>query len=583
MIRLKRLYSEPEVFDPIQFESGINIILGEKSEKSNKTNGVGKSICMEFLNFCLLKRANESRVMYIPDSVLESDTKIKLDLRINNYNLTITRTKQNPDTVTIHKDGKEIVFEELLDASNYLGNLYFENYSANTTRLSFRELLAPILRDERSEFKDIIKSYDTDKYIPRDYKPHLFFLNLDVDLYVQIRKLTDEYSKKTSYVSETKKQLTNNNEIKPVDAKAKLNDLESEVHKINQSMEKLESKESFKAVQSDLIDIESKLKELRTKQKATKYEIKQINSLPAPEHISENEIVILFNQFKSGLGDMVEKSLEEVKLFRDKIDSFRNTLVNKRLENLREELFKLNNQIDKLDEDYSKKIGLIDEGQIIGDLKTSINVFREKNEELNHLRFLINRYDSAEHEKKTLSVQRTNSIQEFDIELAENLTTIESFRETILQIHEKILGNRSAYFDIKIDFGSRKKDFLQFDLRIDSDGSHDIERIKVFIYDTSLMFNDLTKKNHPRFLVHDNIFGHSDDDLEKCLNFLYQQEKNHPEEFQYILTLNREMIETIENKEKLKFNIDDYRRASFTRQNRFLRNIKGYTETKPRK
>ncbi len=180
MIRLKRLYSEPEVFDPIQFESGLNIILGEKSEGSNKTNGVGKSVCIEFINFCLLKKTNDSRVMYIPDSVLESDTKIKLDLQINNHNLTITRTKQSPQTVTIHKDGEEMVFDELDDASDYLGSLYFENYSASIPRLSFRVLLAPILRDERSEFKDIIKSYDTDKNVPRDYRPHLFFLNLDV-------------------------------------------------------------------------------------------------------------------------------------------------------------------------------------------------------------------------------------------------------------------------------------------------------------------------------------------------------------------------------------------------------------------
>lgn len=378
MIRLKRLYSEPEVFDPIHFESGINIILDEKSEGNPKTNGVGKSVSIEFLNFCLLKKTNESRVMYIPDSVLESDTKIKLDLLINSYNLTITRTKQDSDTVTIHKDGEEIVFDELDEASNYLGNLYFENYPANTPRLSFRVLLSPILRDERSEFKDIIKSHDTDKNIPRDYRPHLFFLNLDVDLYIQIRKLTDELAKKTLYVSETKKLLTNGGEIKPVDAKAKLNGLESEVFKINQSIEKLESKESFKAVQNDLIEIESKLKSLRTKQKAINYEIKQINSLPAPENISENEIVILFNQFKSGLGDMVEKSLDEVRIFRDKIDNFRNSLVNKRLESLRDELFKLNEQIDKLDDEYSKRLNLIDDGQIVGDLKTSINIFRKK-------------------------------------------------------------------------------------------------------------------------------------------------------------------------------------------------------------
>lgn len=583
MIRLKRLYSEPEVFDPIQFESGLNIILGEKSEDSNKTNGVGKSVCIEFLNFCLLKDAKESRVMRIPDSVLESDTKIMLDLRINSSNLTITRTKQNPNTVTVHKDGEEIVFDKIDDASNYLGNLYFENYPATVPRLSFRSLLSPILRDERSEFKDIIKSHDTDKNIPRDYRPHLFFLNLNVDLYAEIRKLTDDLARKTAYVSETKKLLTNDGEIKAVDAKAKLNDLESEVNKINQSVERLESRESFRVVQNDLIGIESKLKDLRTKQKAINYEIKQINLLPTPENISENEIVILFNQFKSGLGDMVEKSLEEVKFFRNKIDSYRNTLVNKRLENLKTELFDLNEQIEKLDNEYAKILNLIDDTELNGNLKTSLKIQRQKNDELNNLRSLISRYDTAEFEKKSLSIQRSNRIQEFDAQLVENAKTIESFKKTILQIHERIIGNRNAYFEIKVDIGVKRKDFFElWSLRIDSDGSHDVERLKVFIYDLALMFNEYTKKNHPKFLVHDNIFGHSEDDIEKCMNFLYHQEQNHPEEFQYILTINKEFIEHLTSQSRLNFSINDYLRATFTRQKRFLRNSKSYTEKRAR-
>ncbi|MCK4922844.1 MAG: AAA family ATPase, partial [Bacteroidales bacterium] len=71
MIRLKKLYSIPKSFEPINFESGLNIILGEKSEGNNKTNGVGKTMSIEFLNFCLLKKTSDSRVTLIPDTVLE--------------------------------------------------------------------------------------------------------------------------------------------------------------------------------------------------------------------------------------------------------------------------------------------------------------------------------------------------------------------------------------------------------------------------------------------------------------------------------------------------------------------------------
>lgn len=582
MIRLNRLYSEPEVFTPIEFHSGLNIILGERSEESNKTNGVGKSVCVEFINFCLLKKANESRVLRIPDSVLEDDTKIKLDLQINGKNLTITRSKGIPHQVTIQTNGKEIIFEKLDEASEFLGNIYFENYSADITRLSFRVLLSPVLRDERSEFKDIIKTHDTDKLIPRDFRPHLFFLDLDVDLFQNVKTLTDDLAKKKAYVAEIKKQLTNNGQSKVSDAKAHLNDLESKVSKINQSIEKLQNKESFEAIQDDLIELESELRGLRAKQKAIQFEIRQISSLPTPENISETEIAILYNQFKSGLGDMIKVSLEQVKNFKNTIDHFRNTIVNKRVEVIKLELFSLNKKISELDSRYSNKLGLIDQGSIVSDLKTAINVFREKNEELISLQSLVNKFDSEESEKKRLTVQRNGLLVEFDTLIQAQSSKIKNFEKTILDLHEQIFGSRNAHFEIKTLSSLSRKEFLEFDLRTADDHSYSSERLKVFMYDVALMINEHTRKRHPRFLIHDNIFNVDIDSLEKSLNFLYRYHNAHPEEFQYILTLNRDMVEDLESKEKLVFSIDNFRRASFTKENRFLRNAERYTEESPK-
>lgn len=75
---------------------------------------------------------------------------------------------------------------------------------------------------------------------------------------------------------------------------------------------------------------------------------------------------------------MVERSLQEVKEFKSKIDSFRNTIVNSKLEQLKSELLKLNSGIQKLDNEYSGKIALLDNGELLRDLKTSINIFNKK-------------------------------------------------------------------------------------------------------------------------------------------------------------------------------------------------------------
>lgn len=575
MIKINRLYSEPEIFTPISFYFGVNIIMGEKSEKTNKKIGVGKSVCIEFINFCLLKRMSDSRLNLIPKKNVEIiDSQIKLDFDFNDKRIIISRSIGKPEQVSIQINGERNHFEKLDDASEYLGNLYFEKYPANTKRLSFRNLLQPIIRDERSEFKDLIQCFDTIKRVPSDYSPHLFFLNVGLEKYTELKKLNKEIDVKNTVFKETKKFVTNNNEIKIQDAKAHLNELESEVGKVNKAIENLKTNESFELIQEDLVKLEAKLADLRTKQQAIKFEIKQIDSFPKPESINENEIQILFNQFKQGLGDLVEKSLDDLKEFKNKIDGFRNTIVSERLTSLKSELSEINSIVRKLDEEYSEKISLLDNGEVLKDLKTSIRVFNEKNRELNNLSSLIQKYDESERDKKKLEADKAVLISGLEEELYKKQETLKSFKETILNIHEKIMGNREAHFEIKT---TKNQNVVDFIMRTDDDGSHSTERMKVFIYDISLMLNEYTRINHPRFLIHDNIFE-DDDSIEKSLNFLFEYNSKTPNEFQYIVTLNSDLIESASRNGKLLFEIDDLKRAAFTKDYRFL-GLK-YNETK---
>ncbi|WP_433862838.1 DUF2326 domain-containing protein [Sphingobacterium thalpophilum] len=185
---------------------------------------------------------------------------------------------------------------------------------------------------------------------------------------------------------------------------------------------------------------------------------------------------------------------------------------------------------------------------------------------LSSLRSLIERHDTAERETKLLKAEKAALMAEFDEELFQKAEIIRSFRETILEIHEQIMGSKEAHFDI---ITTKNNSIVEFIMRTDDDGSHSTERMKIFIYDVSLMFNEYTKKYHPRFLIHDNIFE-DDDSIEKSLNYLYTYNEKSPNEFQYIVTLNRDLIELADKKGKLLFDIDGIKRASFTKQKRFL-------------
>ncbi len=119
-----------------------------------------------------IKKFNECRVSLIPTNVLKKAT-ICLDLQIKEYNITIKRSTRFPNSPIIINNEEKIEFNNLDEAKNYLNYLYFNNESHYP---SLRSLLGPIIREESSEFKSLENPYDTNKKIPVDYSPHLYFL-----------------------------------------------------------------------------------------------------------------------------------------------------------------------------------------------------------------------------------------------------------------------------------------------------------------------------------------------------------------------------------------------------------------------
>ena len=78
---IKSLQSQPEIFEPIFFKSGINIITGEGSitdnnKLSKKTNGVGKTLLLAFIDFCFLSDYKKNKIRKVQETIMSKRTKI---------------------------------------------------------------------------------------------------------------------------------------------------------------------------------------------------------------------------------------------------------------------------------------------------------------------------------------------------------------------------------------------------------------------------------------------------------------------------------------------------------------------------
>ena len=571
-IRLNRLYSESNIFEEISFHDGVNIILGEKyddsSVKGRKTNGVGKSMSIEFLDFGFLNDYEKSRIAKIPKEVFPLEENEILDLDIGDEAITIKRNRKQADQPVIIREGRTVSFDKLQDAREYLTGLIFPKLNGKKVP-SFRNLFSILMRDERSEFTDIIKCHDLTKKIPDDLSAHLFLLGFSLEAYKNTLETIKEIEAVNTVIAKDKKELTQEGKKKISDVKAELNALEDELQKLEDAIESFKTNETFDSMEADLIELEDLLDQLRKRQKALRYDYEKIRKMPKPEQIDDREIELVYNQFKSELGNAVVKSLNEVVGFKNKIEEFQRTLVNQKAKELESQLKSIAEQIRVLDDEYSEKLKVIDKKGVLKNLKVSLKIYEAKKDSISHTKFLFDQYEKNEKKKRMLNLQKTQQLMEIDSEIEQNKEIMDDFIDTILEIHESIMGNKECSFSLQTVDKARKKTPVELTLRIYDDGSHSVDRTKVFIYDMALLFNQYTRDRHPLFLVHDNIFDVDQDTLVQCLNYIYKQEEQY-QDFQYILTLNRDKIENEEQRKLIQMDIDEHQVAVFTKEKKFL-------------
>jgi uncharacterized protein YydD (DUF2326 family) len=563
-MRIKRLYTEPATIDPVKFEAGVNLILGESDYSSTKNNGVGKSLCVEFLNFGLLKRKSDSRVAKIPKERFDAATFICVDFELHGVQYTIKRSLDESEQPRISVSGKETIYAKVEDATNFLTGKMFPDL--NDASVGFREMLGPLIRDERSEFKSIVATFDTKARIPDNYAPHLMLLGIDINIYRSIKvtlKELDAIAAEESRIKESV-QLIRQKDFK--EARSDLNALDEEVETIREGIGALENAPAYDIVKGEILEIEDKMNSIRLRKEVLIKRSASLAPIAVEPTVDSEEIRDFYNQLRAGLGTSIARELDEVMSFKAKIEQFQRHLLAEKSKVLDVEIRALNKQLGELDRRYAKLVGVLDQEGQLRNLRQTYASYQEKNDELGQLKSFFGRHDQLLIDRQTKKSELESEKLRLQASISAASERLRSFERTILDIHQFIQGSRKASFEVQT---STKKHVVDIVLRVDDDGSHSVEREKVFIYDLALMLNDFTKFRHPGLLVHDNIFDVDNDTLQKSLEYLLTR-ASFEDDQQYILTMN---IDRIEHCRGEVWN-DDLERsvaASFTKSNRFLK------------
>lgn len=536
-MRLIKLSANKSSFHTVNFINGLNLIVGKKKNPDdnnlkNTYNGVGKSLLIELIHFCLAS-----------DNVIEFKNKLEdweftLDYEIEGINHSIVRKCNDQDKVVY--DGNEI---KMKDFKLLLGRELF--YLDGQKYLSFRSLISRFARRDKGSYSNYFNFAKNEtpfqKLINTGY-----LLGIDVDL---IQKKHDLKGQLDS-VKETKANIENDEVIKKYfyhnrnnkEINIEIKDLQEKIKKLNSDLVSFKVADNYYAIQERANRIKKELQDCENKIVLLFNDLDSIvKSLVIKNDVSVNLIYSLYEEAGFIMPDQVKKRVDDVVDFHQKLTTTRVKRLydeKKKIESEIDDRQKIKKELgDKLDESlrYLGEHGALDDFVALSEQCSQLKFNLKK---LMDYQSLLKEYKDKVGAFKIKFEQENIKTSEY----LENSKNIEKNIDLFRTFSKAFYEDKPGGIIISNNEGINQNRF-DIIVKIEDDTSDGINEVKIFCFDLTLLLGSF---NHQiGFLIHDSRLFSNMDPRQRAT--LFDIANNYSKEFnrQYIATINEDNLQPI--------------------------------------
>ncbi len=568
---IRGIRCDKSTFKEIKFKKGFNIILADRtieSSKKDSRNGLGKTMLIEVMDFCLGSKYKKGNPLKQEEL---NDWTFTLDLTLNDNNISVSRNTSDNQKIYIEGDfsswnvdiksdliGSYIKVE---DWNIILGQAMFdlepsmiqEKYSP-----TFRSLISYHIRSSRrladSPFLQYSRQQEWDIQVNNAY-----LLGLNWKYAKEFQSLRDHKNIIDNLKKASKEGLISG-------YIGSIGEMEAEIVGLSEKIEKFRSDLGSFKVHPQYEDIEKEANELT----------KRIHEL-VNERISNKQLIEAYKKSVFEEKDITNEKVEEIYkeaglIFPDQLK--------KRLDELLGFHKKIViNRRSYLETEIKKFQWRIEEGtELISSLsmkKADLLKILEKHGALEEYNLLQINLMKFEQEKIELE-ERISNLRKFE----KGISEIKIKKQELLQKARRDHDERKSIVEVAIRLFNSNSDFLysepgllsiditesgfKYNVDIKRAGSHGIDKMKIFCYD--IMINQLeTKKGHkPGFLIHDSTLFDGVDERQVAKALELAEQESIDKGFQYICTLNSDGIPKKDLDEQFMIRLREYTRARFT-------------------
>ncbi len=532
---LLKLYTNNSNFKPIKFnKSGISIIIGtnKNTEKDKNTfNGVGKSLSIKLIDFCL--GSSE-----IPDLKKLGDWVFFLEIEIDQKLYVISRSVQNQKILSINNiDYDEASFKKWMTYN-------INPYIPDNIFLTYRSVLRRFLRPNKESYLKFDKVSKEEQVFSRNIN-EAYILGLNTSLAEEKYKLLRDLDENSSF----KAKLLKNSNL------SGMTDLQEA--KIQKKLDELNKKIQEFKIMHNYTDIESEQEKLQNDYEITRNNISLVennlqfinNSLKEKIDLNYEDIEKLYNDAQVELGDLLKNKLSKIAIFHENLLQNRKSVLLKdkndyeiTLKSLRKKRKLLQSQIDK---NYE----LLNTSGTFKEYETLINKTKDYSERLQENNILKKQLKDTNDEIRNLQKQFLDTQEKSSnyFSLVETKNMVENIKKIFYSFSKTIYPDRISLLRIEDNESNKSQLRYIIEPEIEHSSSDGVGKAKIFCYDMTKL---LLRNTAFKFLVHDGRLFESIDptQIKEMIELSYEKTTNN--NLQYIFNINQNFLDSL--KEKMK-------------------------------
>lgn len=534
---LKELWANKDSFHAIKFNRGLNFIvggMGETNKKDGTYNGVGKSLIVRILHFCLGCKNISSFEKMLNDWVFY------LKFEIDDVEYVVSRACKCQEKLVLN--GTNMTLSEF---NNFMGENIFFLSKNKYPYLSYRNLISQYIRPGKYSYT----SYDKYQKKETEYSKNVnnaYLLGLDVGLYNKKRELIEEKKRTESAKSiferdaTIKKYYSNEGKIdvKIIDLEKKITELDTEIKAFRIAENYYELRQNADMQQEELNNIENEIMIIDNA-------LENINeSLEIKLGTSLEEIIKMYGEAARVFDSTILKKIEEVENFHKQLLINRQKRLYKQKETFEETKAQKEKKREELSVELNNSLSLLNASGALEEynaLNEKLNQYRNELDKIKKYKEILQEYKEKISSLK-IKIEEANA--EADRYLIDEKDVIERNIIVFNELSKRFFKSKLSGIEISNDSGSGTNRF-KIKADIQDDTSDGVNGVKIFCYDYTKAINSFNSK--VKFIFHDSRLFSDVDPRQKAEFIRIAREYSDKANIQYIASMNEDFLGSVKD------------------------------------